>query len=159
MRSVSQSLKTALAESWKMQQIEKERSRWDHKRKGHQFHWQWRLIFKLHTKKLFQEHLTCVNLVSQIIPYVGQREHLEIPLTEFILRLFLSSFSLDFFFILSLSISPSISLMRNCCCSLPSPLPPPVCCQPFHLAFSALAFTRAEFSDSLLAISLCWWLR
>lgn len=97
MRSISQSLRTALAESWKTQQIEKGCSRWDHKRKGHQFHWQWRLIFKLHTKKLFQEHLTCVNLVTPIIPYVGQREHSEIPLTEFTLRLFLSSFSLDFF--------------------------------------------------------------
>lgn len=157
MRSVSQSLKTALAESWKMQQIEKGHSRWDHKRKGHRFHWQWRLIFKLHTKKLFQEHLTCVNLVTPIIPYVGQREHSEIPLTEFTLRLLAPSPWI--FFILSISISPSMSLMRNCCCSLPSPLPPPVCCQPFHLAFSALAFTRAEFSDSLLAISLCWWLR
>lgn len=80
-----------------MHQIEKGHFRWDHKRKGQQFHWQWRLIFKLHTKKLFQEHLTCVNLVAPIIPYAGQREYLEIPLTEFTLQLFLSSLSLDFF--------------------------------------------------------------
>lgn len=159
MRSVSQPLKTALAEScWKMQQIGKGRSRWDHKRKGHQFHWQWRLIFKLHTKKLFQEHLTCVNLVVQSIPYVGQREYLEIPLAEFTLRLFLRSFSLDFFhpFLINFSFRVCVEKL------LLLPPPPtslPVCCQPFHLAFSALAFTRAEFSDSLLAISLCWWLR
>lgn len=39
-RSGSQSLKTALAESWNTQQIREPGSRWDRKRKGHQLHLQ-----------------------------------------------------------------------------------------------------------------------
>lgn len=75
-----------------MQQIRKGGSRWDHKRKGHQFYRQRRLIFKLHTKTLLQKHLTCVSLVALIMFYVGQREYMEIPLTQFPPRLFLSCF-------------------------------------------------------------------
>lgn len=74
-RSVSQSLKTALAESWKTKQIRTWGSRWDHERKGHWLHLQW-LIFKLYTRK----HLAYISLVAPIIYYLGHREYLEIPL-------------------------------------------------------------------------------
>lgn len=123
-RSVSQSSKTALAESWKMQQIRKGGSRWDHKRKGHQFYWQRRLIFKLHAKTLLQKHLTCVSLVAPIMSYVGQREYLEIPLTEFPPRLFLSSFSLDFFHPFLIHFSVHVSDEELLLLLLSSPLPP-----------------------------------
>lgn len=111
-RSVSQSLKTALAESWKTQQIRNLGSRWDHERKGHQFHLWW-LIFKLYTRK----HLTYISLVALIIYYLGHREYLEIPLS-FPYGSFLSASPWISFF-LSAPSSPSIPLTRNCCRSIP----------------------------------------
>jgi len=116
-RSVSQSLKTALAESWKTQQIRNLGSRWDHERKGHQFHLWW-LIFKLYTRK----HLTYISLVALIIYYLGHREYLEIPLS-FPYGSFLSASPWISFFFLHPVLLPSLWQGTAAAPFLPSPSP------------------------------------